>query len=383
MSSRTSVLSALLLALPVALSAQHPTTFLVRLGQDTTGLEQFTNNKGNVTIDLVGRAPRLMQRHISYTLDKDGAMTKAEVTTTRVGAPAGSPPAQHTIATFGPDSLRVVTHVDTSTRKAAAVVPHDAALPVGSLWVMYDILSARLTESKKDSLHLPMAYLGSPDISWLALRKLGKDSIDIETEFDRYHAKVDGKGHIIALRPISGTQQYSVDRVEKMDLKAFADRYSAMGDKGALGMFSPRDTSRADANGAHLWIDYGRPSVRGREIFGKVVPYGEIWRTGANAATQVGFDKPIAFGSTVVPAGKYTLWTLPGKDSWTLIINSETGQWGTEHKADKDLYKIPMSVSTKGEVTEKFFIHIADENGKGQIHFVWDKTVLAVDYAVQ
>ncbi len=383
MASRTSVLSALVLAVPVALSAQNPTTFVVRLGQDTTGLEQFTNNKGNVTINLVNRSPRLMRRQISFSLDKDGAMTRAELTNTRVGAPAGSPPAQHTIATFGPDSMRVVTHVDTNTRKFAAVVPHDAAVPVGSLWVMYDILATRLIESKKDSLHLPMAYLGSADISWVALRKVGKDSLDIQTEFDRYTAKVDGKGHIVRIRPITGTQQYSVDRVDQMDLAAFTDRYAAMGDKGTLGIFSPRDTSREDANGAHLWIDYGRPSVRGREIFGKVVPYGEIWRTGANAATQIGFDKPIAFGGTVVPAGKYTLWTIPGKDSWTLLINSETGQWGTEHKPEKDLYKIPMSVSSKDGVTEKFFIHIADENGKGQIHFVWDKTVLAVDYAVQ
>jgi hypothetical protein len=287
------------------------------------------------------------------------------------------------MATFDHDSVRVEVHADTNVRKASYPVPRGASIPVGSLWVMYDILSARLTESKKDSLHLPMAFLGGPDISWLAIRRLGKDSIDIETEFDRYHAKVDGKGHLIALRPIKGTQQYSVDRVASMDLNAFADRYAAMGDKGVLGVFSPRDTARADAGGANLWIDYGRPSKRGRAIYGTVVPYGEVWRTGANAATQLSTDKPIAFGSTVVPAGKYTLWTLPTRDGWTLIVNSETGQWGTEHKPEKDVYKIPMSVSTKGDVTEKFFIHIADENGKGQIHFVWDTTVLAVDYAVQ
>jgi len=383
MRSRYTVLPGLLLGFPAFLAAQSPTTFLVRLGADTTSLEQFSTERGTVTIDAVTRAPRLMRRHATYVLAGDGSMVRAEVLAAPVGAAGGGPPALHTVATFDHDSAHIEIRADTNVRRMTNAVPHGSAIPVASLWVMYDLLSTRLTESKRDSLHLPMAYLGAPDISWLAVRRMGKDSIDIETEFDRYHARVDARGHLVALRPIRGTQQYSVDRVEGMDLDRFANRYAAEGAAGGLGVFSPRDTARADGAGARLWIDYGRPSKRGRVIFGGVVPYGEIWRTGANAATQFSTDKAIAFGATVVPAGKYTLWTLPAKDGWTLIINGETGQWGTEHKAARDLYRIPMSVSSNSSPVEKFFIHIADENGKGQMHFVWDTTVLAVDYAVQ
>jgi hypothetical protein len=135
-------------------------------------------------------------------------------------------------------------------------------------------------------------------------------------------------------------------------------------------------------NGANLWVDYGRPSGRGRVIFGGVVPWGEVWRTGANAATQFQTDRTLAFGSTVVPAGFYTLWTLPTENGWTLIINAETGQWGTQHQAERDLYQIPLSVEKSDIPVERFTIHIADEGAGGQIHFVWDQTVAAAAFTV-
>ena len=107
-------------------------------------------------------------------------------------------------------------------------------------------------------------------------------------------------------------------------------------------------------------IDYGRPAKRGRVVFGGVVPYGKVWRTGANAATQFKTDKALDFGGTIVPAGFYTLWTLPTAKGWKLIVNGETGQWGTEHKPDKDLYTIDMQVTTLPQAVERFTIHVED-----------------------
>jgi len=249
---------------------------------------------------------------------------------------------------------------------------------------MYDRLSARLVTSKADSVHASTSFLGSPDTSWVAVRRLGRDSVDIETEFDRYHAKVDKGGHLIAVRPIRGTQQFSVDRVASIDVDAMAAAFAAQEQQGGpLGQLSPRDTARATVAGATLWVDYGRPSMRGRKIFGGVVPWGEVWRTGANAATQFKTDKALAFGGTVVPAGMYTLWTLPTPNGWTLIVNGETGQWGTEHHADKDLYKIPLSVSANDSPAERFTIHIADQGSGGELHIVWDRTVLTAPFTVQ
>jgi hypothetical protein len=364
------------------LAAQQTAGFIVRLGQDTTSVERFTRGKDGVQFDQVGRAPRVLRRHAVITT-ANGSINGVDVTVNKVGTPAGTAPLQHIVATRMGDSLHLEVHADTNVRKLAARVPADAIVPVVSGWVSYDALSMRLRASKADSLHVPMYFLTAPDLSWVAVRRLGKDSVDIETEFDRYHARVDDKGQILALRPIKGTQQYSVDRVSTVDIDAYATAFAAReAQSGALGQLSVRDTARASTGGATLWIDYGRPLKRGRTIFGGVVPWGDVWRTGANAATQFKTDKALAFGSTTVPAGFYTLWTVPTPTGWTLIINSETGQWGTEHKADKDLYRIPLSLEHGGPPVEKFTIHIAPGTNGGQIHFVWDTLVAAANFTV-
>lgn len=379
--------SAVVLAL-LAVSARHAAAqdkgaFLVRLGNDTTGVEQFEFGKNKVDIMQASRAPRAGLRRATVTLDGEGRFGGVEMANLDPAAPTGKPRQTVSVKMTG-DSIGGEMRADTSVRRFGLKVPAGTESPAGSMWVMFERLSLRRARLKADSLHVPMYFLTSDEVNWVAVRKLGKDSVEIETTFDQYRARIDKDGRILGLRPIKGTQQFSLERLPSADVTTWAAKFAANEKaQGALGQFSPRDTARADAAGAHLVIDYGRPSKRGRVIFGGVVPWGEVWRTGANAATQFFTDKPIMLGSTLVPAGKYTLWTVPTQSGWTLIVNSETGQWGTEHKPERDLYKIPMNVSTKGEVTEKFFIHIADEGGKGQWHFVWDQTVAAVDFAVQ
>jgi len=148
---------------------------------------------------------------------------------------------------------------------------------------------------------------------------------------------------------------------------------------------SPRDTVNVtNAGGATLMIDYGRPSKRGRTVFGGIlVPYGEVWRTGANAATQFKTDRALDFGGTVVPAGFYTLWTLPTATGWKLIVNGETGQWGTAHKPEKDLYTVDMKVSSLPQVVERFTISIDPNATGGVLNLDWDTTRASVAFTVK
>ncbi len=369
---------------PVAAHAQDSGAFLVRLGNDTTSVERFTLTPARLELDQAGRAPRTLRRHAVVTFGANGVVTAVDVVIRKVGVPADVPPVQHLTASFTRDSAQVEMRADTTVRKMSAAVPAGAGVPVISPWAMYDMLSMRLTATRTDSLHVPLYYLGGPQLSWVALRRLGRDSIDIETEFDRYHALVDGKGRVQGIRPLHGTQQFSVDRVATLDVNTYAASFAAREQQGGpLGQLSPRDTVTTAAAGATLWVDYGRPSVRGRTIFGAVVPWDDVWRTGANAATQFRTDKALAFGSIVVPAGMYTLWTIPSQHGWTLLVNGQTGQWGTEHDPSKDLYRIPMSDEWNKDVTERFVIHVAPDDQGGQIHFVWDHTVAAVNFTVQ
>src|SRR5262249_29149215 len=188
------------------------------------------------------------------------------------------------------------------------------------------------------------------------LTKVGKDSVRLaNTRGDVYVFKVDKKGMILGSRPVAGTQKFALSRVDKLDLDAVTASYAAREQAGrGGGVLSPRASVKVVAAGASLWIDYGRPAKRGRAVYGGIVPYGEVWRTGANAATQFRTDKPLDFNGTVVPAGFYTLWTLPTAQGWELIVNSETGQWGGEHKAGRDVFKIEMKVTALTQVVERF-----------------------------
>src|ERR687896_70549 len=108
---------------------------------------------------------------------------------------------------------------------------------------------------------------------------------------------------------------------------------------------SPHETVNATVDGAKISVTYGRPYMKGRKIAGGLVPYGQVWRTGADEATTLVTDKALMFGSTHVQPGTYTLYTLPSEKGWELIINKQTGQWGTDYDQAQDLARIPMKVA--------------------------------------
>lgn len=119
---------------------------------------------------------------------------------------------------------------------------------------------------------------------------------------------------------------------------------------------SPAGTADVTLKGKQITIAYSRPSMRGRKIMGALVPYGEVWRTGANEATTLTTPVDLTIGDTIVPAGKYTLWTLPSEGTWKLIINKQTGQWGTEYHQDQDLARVDMQKSKTSQPVEQFTI---------------------------
>ena len=134
---------------------------------------------------------------------------------------------------------------------------------------------------------------------------------------------------------------------------------------------SARDTARGTIGSAELLVDYGRPSRRGREIFGGLVPFGQVWRTGANAATTLVVGAPVQIGGQPLPAGTYTLYSLPAAGEWTLIVNGQTGQWGTEYAEARDVLRLPMTVS-RTEPVDTFRITIEGGAAEGQLVLAWD-----------
>lgn len=137
---------------------------------------------------------------------------------------------------------------------------------------------------------------------------------------------------------------------------------------------SPPAKAEATLNGKKVTIEYSAPSKRNRAIMGELVPYGKVWRTGANAATTLTTETALMLGSIHVPAGKYTLYTIPGEKEWTLIVSKQTGQWGTNYDEKQDLGRTKMSVSTVKKPVETLAITI----DKSNLTLAWENTSASV-----
>jgi len=145
---------------------------------------------------------------------------------------------------------------------------------------------------------------------------------------------------------------------------------------------SPHETVTATVDGAKISVTYGRPFMKGRKIVGGLVPYGQVWRTGADEATTLVTDKAIMIGGAHVEPGTYTLYTLPTEKGWTLIVNKQKGQWGTEYNQDQDLGRIPMTVSKTNAPVEQFTIAIADTPKGGELRLTWENTQATAAFSV-
>jgi hypothetical protein len=146
---------------------------------------------------------------------------------------------------------------------------------------------------------------------------------------------------------------------------------------------SPHETVTSVVDGAKITITYGRPSMRGRNIFGSLVPYGRVWMPGADQATIFQTSAPLQFGDFKLPAGSYSLYTLPSEKQWTLIINKMTGQFHTYYPEQDDLAKLPMTTERLPAPVEQLTISaLARPQGGGALQLEWETTRLSANFAV-
>jgi len=134
------------------------------------------------------------------------------------------------------------------------------------------------------------------------------------------------------------------------------------------------------SNGKNLTVDYSSPRAKGRKIFGDLVPYGEVWRTGANEATTFVTTANLSVGGKNVPAGSYTIFTVPNADKWSLIVNKKTGEWGIPYKYEGDeLTRADMKVSSTPSPVENFTIALASMGGGCALNISWENTQASVN----
>ena len=146
---------------------------------------------------------------------------------------------------------------------------------------------------------------------------------------------------------------------------------------------SPAATAETTIDGKKVTINYSRPSMKGRTVMGGLVPYDKVWRTGANKATVFTTEVDLMFGKTVVPAGTYSLFTLPSASGWKLIINKFMPSWGIPYKAEyekDELARIDMKVGKTATTVEMFTINLEGKGNKGKLTLEWENTSASVEF---
>lgn len=160
-----------------------------------------------------------------------------------------------------------------------------------------------------------------------------------------------------------------------------ATSFTAQAQEGLrLPALSPKATMTQDFSTSNIEIAYSRPSMRGRKVFGDLVPYGKVWRTGANAATKIKTGEDLIIGGQPVKAGEYALYTIPGKDEWEIILNKGTGNWGTDgYSTTDDVARFKVKATNTDKAYQTFTIEIASITFNScKLELMWEHTKVAI-----
>lgn len=229
----------------------------------------------------------------------------------------------------------------------------------------------RLKKSGGESLPLNLIndYIGTREV---AVFMGNKDTMIFGGPFLEYtKLKVSPEGRILAYDGTSTPWNFIVTKHAPINVDEEAKRMSK---KPKIGIPSPNVNGKFFIANDTIAITYGSPHKRGRQIFGGVVPYDSVWRTGANDPTKITLPYAIQFGKVTIPKGEYAVYTIPRPNAWTLIFNSDLKRWPTDPDRGKDIALIPMQVRKPVKPADQLIIDIEPAKDGGIIKITWDET---------
>ncbi|HKN68577.1 MAG TPA: DUF2911 domain-containing protein [Gemmatimonadaceae bacterium] len=361
--------------------------FVARLGVDTISVESVTRRGNKLVSDEVDRFPRVRQRHTEIELAPDGGIKHLVMDITTPSEPS-SERERHVVADVVGDSVHISKEDSTGTQHVDLRTAR--GLTMAHIPQMYSLIDLYFAGALKRADSLKLA----PGDSVRVLQ------FYIDREFDRFglhegfvrplpghraelwhdwlagvgEATFDSAYHMLTYSGARSTYKVDVTRVATPpDVAGIGARFAALEtNSGGAKQLSVRDTARGSIGAASLMVDYGRPLARGRVLLGNVIPLDRVWRTGANAATQLTTSAPITLGGLRLAKGTYTLWTIPRESGAELIVNKQIGQWGTEYHESSDLGRAPLEARTVTTPVEKFTISIAPTDARhGMLVLEW------------
>ncbi len=352
--------------------------FVTLLGNDTLAVEQFVKTDTSITAQVVLRTPETSLS--SYFLewnDSGGIETMTKTNYPPVEGFTGTGAITQTINRTG-DSLRVDVREDDQANSYMA--PYEpGVLPfIDMVHWPFEVAFNRAVKSDQDTVNQPL--LSGNRISNFVIAAIEDDSMTIRHPFRGVMGvRVNNNGGIEYLDAGLTTRKLKVHRVDELNMDAIGKHFA----HNPVGELSGAISSEFSFKNTNFRVDYGSPQKRGRELFGGIVPWGERWRTGANRATHFYTSNDLSIGDLDIPAGEYTLFTIPEKDGGTLIINKQTGQNGQAYDVERDLGRVPMEISTQDEATEAFTIAVEETDSGGVLQLIWGETVFSVPFTIE
>lgn len=382
MTRRTLLLTCLTATLlPAAGFAQAPTQragLVTRLGNDTIAIERLEIGARELRAEVLLRSPRTTLHVYRMTLDEAGLPLEMVATRHDPAAGPDSPALARQVTRFGPDSVRVETASGDSPGTVAVEGGRDVLPFIDMVHWPFELMLLRAHAARQDSLVVPL--LAGRRTMPFVVRRVGTGEYTLTHPFrGTMRAWTNDEGRLARLDAAGTTRALVVERVADLDLPSLARAFAA---RPPVGELSGRGEASATIASANIAVDYGRPAKRGREIFGALVPYGQVWRTGANRATHFSTDRDLVLGGTRLPAGTYTLFSIPRADGWTLIVNRQTDINGTAYDPAHDLARIEIATRTLPDVVEEFTIRVDPEGQGGVLRFQWDRTEAYIPFQV-
>jgi hypothetical protein len=361
--------------------------FLTMLGRDTISIESISRQGNTLTSDEVDRFPGVRIRHTVVDLNDDGSIRHLVMNIHTPSEPSGQRD-RKVVADVAAN--KVYLSKTDSTGTVNRDFPTGGSIVVAHVPQMYSLYELYFAAALKQAAASKLAA-GSP----VQMRQFY-----IDREFDRFplgHATVnpldsgkieithdwlsgtgeammDSAGNMLSYSGARTTYDVQVKRLAAPpDVKGITDRFEAKETQGGnVKSLSIRDTTRTQIGNSIFTVDYGRPLLRGRTLVGDVIPYDRVWRTGANAATQFTTSTQIRLAGMQVPAGTYTLFTAPHTNGVDLIVNKQTGQWGTEYNRSLNLGISRINSEVATATVEEFTISIRpSDNRHGTLVLEW------------
>jgi hypothetical protein len=362
--------------------------FVTTLGNDTVSVERVERSPTRLVTDGVDRWPFVRRRHTEFDLAADGRIRHMVMD---VRTPNGRSPRERwrrVTADVSHDIVKISVRDSSGVRDTSFVT--GGAITVPHVSMMYSVIeleiAAALRQAAKSGLApgdsvLFRQFYPDRDVgpSFTLHRGYvhplpgGKVELRHDWLAGTGDVTVDSSGRMMTYSGMRSTYKVAVARTTTLpDIDSIGYRLAAAERRTGQQQLSVRDTTRATIGTATFSVDYGRPLARGRTLLGNVISYDRLWRTGANAATQFTTSAPITVAGLSLPAGTYTLWTVPHVNGVDLIVNRQTGQWGTEYRRAQDLGTVPMKSESVNSPVEKFTIAIESSDPRhGTLVMSW------------